>query len=264
MAYGKRRASGQVSGDEIVVEAAWLYYHDGLNQNEIADRLDVSRATVVNYLQEAREKNYIRVTMAPDVFMGHSLANQLRDKFGLKAAFIVPNGLGDVQSRLTRAARGAAEWLPDLVVSGDKLGVAWGQTIFEMAEILVSSANVTIPNVEVAQLVGSMATPYGFTAEICSAHLAQGLGAACVNLHAPAIVTNPELARQLREEPIIKKQLSALEHCNKAVFAAGSVKANSHVVMSGIATEKDLKTYVNQGACGVLCGRFINEDGKPV
>ena len=75
MAYGKRRASGQVSGDEIVVEAAWLYYHDGLNQNEIADRLDVSRATVVNYLQEAREKNYIRLTMAPDVFLGHKAIN---------------------------------------------------------------------------------------------------------------------------------------------------------------------------------------------
>lgn len=264
MAYGKRRASGQVSGDEIVVEAAWLYYHDGLNQNEIADRLDVSRATVVNYLQEAREKNYIRVTMAPDVFMGHKLSHQLREKFNLKAAFIVPNGQGDIQARLTRAARGAAEWLPDLVAPGDKLGVAWGQTIYEMAELLVSSANVTIPDVEVAQLVGSMATPYGFTAEICSAHLAQGLGAACINLHAPAIVTNVDLARQLRAEPIIKNQLAALEQCNKAVFAAGSVNANSHVVMSGIATEDDLKTYVDKGACGVLCGRFVDQAGKPV
>ncbi len=164
MAYGKRRASGQVSGDEIVVEAAWLYYHDGLNQNEIADRLEVSRATVVNYLQEARERNYIRVTMAPDIFMGHKLSHQLREKFGLKAAFIVPNGVGNIQARLTRAARGAAEWLPDLVMPGDKIGVAWGQTIYELAELLVSSANVTIPDVEVAQLVGSMATPYGFTA----------------------------------------------------------------------------------------------------
>ena len=49
-----RRSTKQVSGEDIVVETAWLYYHDGLNQSEIANRLLVSRATVVNYLQEAR------------------------------------------------------------------------------------------------------------------------------------------------------------------------------------------------------------------
>ena len=33
--------------DTPFVEAAWLYYHDGLNQNEIADRMNISRASVV-------------------------------------------------------------------------------------------------------------------------------------------------------------------------------------------------------------------------
>jgi deoxyribonucleoside regulator len=56
----RRRDAGQVRGENIVIEAAWLYYHDGLNQSEIAARLQVSRATVVNCLQEARERGYIR------------------------------------------------------------------------------------------------------------------------------------------------------------------------------------------------------------
>lgn len=34
--------------------------------------------------------------------------------------------------------------------------------------------------------------------------------------------------------------------------------------MSGIATEADLQTYVDHGACGVLCGRFVDKAGKPV
>ena len=53
-APGRPRPSRR-SAEDAVVQAAWLYYHDGLNQTAIADYLEVSRATVVNWLQQARE-----------------------------------------------------------------------------------------------------------------------------------------------------------------------------------------------------------------
>jgi deoxyribonucleoside regulator len=257
----RRRAAGQVSGESIVIEAAWMYYHDGLNQNEIAKLLQVSRATVVNYLQEARERGYIRISLAPEVFTGHQLAGDLRERFGLHAAYVVPGGVGDGEAALMRVARGAAEWLPSLLKSGDRLGVAWGRTVYEVAEAVATTA---IDDLTVSQLVGSMATPYGFTAEICSAHLALKLGARLINLHAPAVLDDPDLARRLREEPIIRVQLDALSHCNKAIFAAGSCAPDSHVVGSGVASTDDLAWYLDRGATGVLCGRFINGQGQPV
>ena len=119
-------------------------------------------------------------------------------------------------------------------------------------------------DVSVSQLVGSMATPYGFTAEICSAHMAMKLGARLVNLHAPAVLSDPDLARRLRAEPIIAAQLDALSHCNKAIFAAGSVNHESHVVRAGVASHEELDWYVAQGATGVLCGRFVDSAGRPV
>ncbi len=257
----RRRNAGQVSGESIVVEAAWMYYHDGLNQAKIAKRLDVSRATVVNYLQEAREKGYIRISLAPDVFTGHQLAEDLRERFGLQAAYVLPGAPGDNEASLMRVARGAAEWLPSLLAPGDTLGVSWGRTVYEVAE---SMEQTRTENVTVSQLVGSMATPYGFTAEICSAHMAQRLGARVINLHAPAVLSNPDLAARLREEPIIRDQLAALSHCNKAIFAAGSSTHESHIVSSGVASHSDLDWYVEQGATGVLCGRFIDRDGRSI
>jgi len=250
-----------VSGENIVIEAAWMYYHDGLNQNEIAKRLQVSRATVVNYLQEARERGYIRISLSPDAFTSHELAQEVRDRFGLQAAFLLPEGINGAEETLMRVARGAAEWLPSLLGAGDRLGVAWGRTVYEVAEVV---ERAQISDVTVSQLVGSMATPYGFTAEICSAHMAQNLGAKCINLHAPAVLSDPELARRLREEPIIHAQLEALSHCNKAIFAAGSIAPNSHVVGSGVASSEDLDWYVRHGAAGVLCGRFIDAAGRPI
>ncbi len=256
----RRRNAGQVSGESIVIEAAWMYYHDGLNQAGIAKRLAVSRATVVNYLQEAREKGYIRISLAPEVFTGHQLAEDLRTRFGLKAAYVMPSG-ASVEDSLLRVARGAAEWLPSLLAPGDRLGVAWGRTVYEVAEALEQSR---MKDVTVSQLVGSMATPYGFTAEICSAHMAQNLGAKCINLHAPAVLSDPALAARLRNEPIIRAQLDALSHCNKAIFAAGSCDPESHIVGSGVASAQDLASYVAHGATGVLCGRFIDAAGAAV
>lgn len=254
----RRRPSGQVSGESIVIEAAWLYYHDGLNQTDIAAQLGVSRATVVNYLQEAKERGFIRISLDPSAFTTHRLAQELRECFGLTAAFVVPDGTSSEEDTLLRVARGAAEWLPSLLTAGDRLGVSWGRTVFEVAEAMVQSQTTDIT---VSQLVGSMATPYGFTAEICSAHMAQRLGAKLINLHAPAVLSDPDLAARLRAEPIIRAQIDALSHCNKTIFAAGSCDHSSHIVGAGIASHADLDWYIDQGATGVLCGRFINAAG---
>jgi len=254
----RRRTSGKVAGESIVIEAAWLYYHEGKNQSEIADHLSVSRATVVNYLQEAKERGFVRVSLAPAAFTGHRLAQEMQEKFGIKAAYIVPDGAGSREDALLRVARGAAEWLPELLSPGDRLGVSWGRTVYEIAETM---AQTKTKNVTVSQLVGSMATPYGFTAEICSAHLASRLGAKLINLHAPAVLSDPDLAQKLRNEPIIKAQIDALSHCNKAIFAAGSVGHDSHIVSSKVASHADLDWYISQGATGVLCGRFIDKSG---
>ena len=89
-----RRSTKQISGEDIVVETAWLYYHDGLNQSEIANKLLVSRATVVNYLQEARERGYIHTKLSPEAFNTHRAALDLRERFGLKAAYVLPDGTG--------------------------------------------------------------------------------------------------------------------------------------------------------------------------
>ena len=167
-----RRSSRQVTGDDIVVETAWLYYEEGLNQNEIAARLNVSRATVVNYLQEARERGYVQVRLSAETFTGHRLARALRDRFGLAAAYVVPDGGADEAARVVR---GAADWLPHLLEPGDRLGVAWGKTIYDVAECLEPRP---IPDLTVLQLVGSMATPYGFSADVCSSTVARKFGGA--------------------------------------------------------------------------------------
>ena len=261
MTLPKRRQSGQISGENVVVECAWMYYEEGLNQKEIADRLEISRATVVNYLAEARARGLVRIQMAAEAFTTHRLARDLCARYGLTAAYVIPDEGLDTEVAFARVVRGAASWLPSLLDPGDRLGVAWGRTVYDMAQAVERQQ---VPDLTVLQLVGSMATPYGFSAEACSTRLAERLGALCLNLHAPAILSRAELAADLRAEPIIARQLAALEGINKLVFSVGTVGPDSHVVSSGVAGPDDLAHYVAAGATGVLCGRFIDAGGRPI
>jgi DNA-binding transcriptional regulator LsrR (DeoR family) len=260
MATGRRRVAGRIGAD-IVIEVAWLYYQDGLNQKEIADRLGLSRATVVNHLQEARAQGLIRIALASPAFVQHRLAVELCDRFGLQAAYVVPDEGLDVEERFRRTVAGGAMWLPSLLSPGDRLGVAWGRTVHDLAEALEPHR---IPEMTVLQLVGSMATPYGFTAEACSTLLAQRLGARCVNIFAPAILSRPALAEELREEPIIRAQLDQLLTVNKLLFSTGTALPDSHIVLSGLATTEDLGRNVAKGAAGVICGRFVDAEGRAI
>lgn len=255
----RRRNLAQVSGENAVIQVAWMYYQDGRNQQEIAGTLGISRATVVNYLQEARERGLIRITLAAPAFTTHRLALELADRFGLRGAYVIPDDGTTEEEGFLRVVRGAANWLPELIAPGDRLGVAWGRTVYEMAELVEPTP---VADLAVLQLVGSMATPYGFTAEACSTRLAQRLGARCLNLHAPAIVSRAALAAELREEPILKAQLDQLETVNKLLFSVGTAGPESHIVLSGLASRADLEWYVRQGAVGVICGRFIDARGR--
>lgn len=250
--------------DAPFIEAAWLYYHDGLNQNDIAERMRISRASVVNYLNEARNRGWVRVHMDSDVFKGHRLAEELCTAYGLTEAMVVPDDPVDphgVATSVARVTRAAADWLPRLLEPGDRLGVSWGATVYQMAQQV---PNAPVPDLSVIQLLGSRPAALGFAAEACTAILAQRLGAECINFHAPLVLSNKALRDALCDEPVVRDQLEALATCNKTVLACGTCDADAHVVRSGILTPDEIASQRSKGAVGVICGRLIDGEGHPV
>lgn len=258
----RQSADGSPTRDDAgFVEAAWLYYHDGLNQNEIAARMKISRASVVNYLNEARARGWVRLYMDSNVFTGHRLAGELCRAYGLAEALIAPDDPADPAASAARVTRAAADWLPRLLAPGDRLGVSWGETVYRMAQVVVQQ---TIEDLTVVQLVGSRPATLGFAAEACTAMLAQKLGGDCVNLHVPLLLSSKDLRDRLCEDPVVSAQLRALANCNKTVLACGICDAEAHVVKAGVHTASSVAQFRAQGAVGVICGRLIDANGRPV
>ncbi|MBY5934904.1 sugar-binding transcriptional regulator [Tateyamaria omphalii] len=262
---GKPRATQEATrlalrDDAPFVEAAWLYYHEGLNQNDIAERMRISRASVVNYLNEARSRGWVRVHLDSDVFRGHRLAETLREAFGLAEALVVPDDPID-PTGASRVTRAAADWLPRLLEPGDRLGVSWGATVYQMAQQV---PQLPVSDLTVIQLLGSRPAALGFAAEACTAMLAQKLGGQCINLHVPLILSDKTLRDALCNEPVVQRQLDALATCNKTVLACGTCDAEAHVVRTGILSAEEMALHRENGAQGVICARLIDAAGDPV
>ncbi|WAJ26125.1 sugar-binding transcriptional regulator [Antarcticirhabdus aurantiaca] len=246
------------AGQSPMVRAAWGYFVEDMSQAEIAERLGVSRASVHNYLRQARDEGLVRISLDPAVLARSQTASSLAERFGLEAVYLVP----DVSSvPLESVARAAAMWLDDLVAPDATLGVAWGETVHRVAELLPRRA---YPAMTVVQLVGSMALPFRFTAESCTSLIAERFGAACATLHAPAVLSSTDLVSALSREPLIAGHLARFQGLDAALFAVGLATAESHIVQSGVASRAELDFYRGRGAAAVIAGRFIDADGRPI
>lgn len=246
--------------DDAVVWAAWLYYADQLTQSEIAKRLDVSRATIVNYLQEARERGIVSVHISSEAGGRTTLARQLTEKYSLEGAFVIPS-LED-ETLVARLGEAGARVLAEQIQPGDIVGVAWGRTVLAVAE------QITLPrpaqNVTVVQVSGSSTGSPDFSPELCTSVMSSRIDARCVNLLAPAVLTTRELKDLLLNEPVLKKQFELIHATNRILFGVGDIEATSTVRASGIASQKDIDNYVRRGAVAVIIGRFIDKAGKPM
>lgn len=246
--------------EDAVTWAAWLYYADEMTQSEIAKALNVSRATIVNYLQEARERGIVSIRLNTQASGRTEIARRLMDRFGLDGALVIPTG--EDRDLVRRLGDAGARVLADQIKQGDVIGVAWGRTVLAVAN------QITLPDpvndLTVVQVSGSSTGEPDFSPELCTSLLSSRIRARCVNLLAPAVLSTPELRDMLLEEPVLKKQFDLIHSTNRILFGVGDVGAKSTVRISGIASQQEIDDYVRNGAVAVIIGRFINAAGGGV
>ncbi len=243
--------------EDAVIWAAWLYYADQLTQNEIAKRLNVARATVVNYLRQARERGIVSIQINPEAQGRTTLARRLVQAFRLEGANVIPS---DDDSRLTaRLGDAGARLLAERIAPGDVIGVAWGRTVLAVAEQITLAR--AVPGLTVVQVSGSSTGSSDFSPELCTSVLSSRIHARCVNLLAPAVLSSQALRDTLLAEPVLQRQFALIRATNHILFGVGDVADGSTFRVSGIADQSEIDAYVAQGAVGVIIGRFIDADG---
>lgn len=254
------RSDSQPDSVGLLADIAELYYKDGLTQNEIAQRIGVSRPTVVNYIKQAREKGIVDIQIRGSAYKGSNLSRQLSEKYGLIDVYIARTALEpNEEAAEKKLARLGAMALSDLLCEGDVLGVSWGGTIQRAADEI---PHREIKRLSVCQLVGSMKSDALLASEASTIRIANRAGGQCNTLPVPAIVSTAQLAQQLRDEPIVQKHLEQFNRLTKVFFSVGDLSDESLVHSSGIASNEEWKRYRDRNAKAVLVGRFLDADGQ--
>lgn len=243
-------------GEQIVHKAAWLYYTHGLRQDEVARRLDISRASVAMYLRKARETGIVTIAASTELFASDILARRLEDRFGLDGVWIADgSALADVEAEIP--SLGASVFL-SMVASGQRVGVAWGRTVYAIADVM---AFADLRDVTVVQLCGNLGAPYSYRPDQCTMEIARRLNAKGLNFYAPLILSTEALAGALRAEPVIREQLAGIAECDIALFTVGFADEDAHVVTCGAVTAAEMRALRRQGAAGVIAGQMIDAHG---
>jgi deoxyribonucleoside regulator len=237
-----------------------MYYLDELGQQEIADILGVSRTRVSRALSEARDEGIVRISVADYEPRDGELETRLRDRYGLRQAFVVKTvGRATENVRRTVGYYGAPG-VSDLVGPEGALGVAGGRTLRELISFM--TPREWVRNATVVQLMGNTGpNPTQIDALELSRVLAQRFEGSFFTLNAPAFAQDSHTRDVFLAHEHIRMIWSIFDSLHLALVGIGSVE-DSVFVERGALEEADLARLRELGAVGEICGRFFDAAGE--
>ncbi len=249
-----------LSQTSMLVEAARLYYEHQFSQQQIANKLGVSRPGVSRLLQQARNRGIIRIEIIDPARIGTQLEARLLKKFDLKKVVVVPNGDEDAAVVKRRLGQAAANMLDQLVAEGIILSVSWGTTMQEVARQVRSRA---VKDMIVVQLNGGISrAEYDTHASEIAQKIGEKYRAIPFLLPLPAVVDRPNVKQAIVSDKNIARTLELARNAKVAIFTVGYFDYDSVLVKADYFEPQEVDDLLEVGAVGDVCSRIINYHGK--
>ena len=240
-----------------------MYYDQGYNQQEIANRLHLSRPKISRLLKQARDTGVVQITIVSSGVSFVELESAIEKKFDLKEAIIIDADSTSGFVLRKQLGTAAANYLHRTVSEKDVIGVTWGTTLQAMIDSL---APVLTENVHVVQALGGVGPPEAkaHSSDI-SRRLSQLLNTKLTLLPAPGIVGSSDAKDILLSDRQVKTALDLFSRINTLYVGLGSIETNpvlkpgSHEISDSLYNE-----IINSQAVGDIALRFFDIEGNPV
>ena len=205
------------AGTEALMTAAVMYYEQSASQQEIADRMGISRPSVSRLLQRARDLGIVRIEIVPPE-VDQVLVQRLQERLGLRGLHVAPGRANEADPGPLLSAPFADALDSAELKAGDAMVVSWGRAVYSVTR----TVRRRIPGVVVAPAMGGNASdqPWFQPNEIVRT-CARALGGQPVYLNAPAFVS-AALAQPLRAEPEIRDVVELWDRAKAAVVGVGA------------------------------------------
>lgn len=246
----------------LMTKVAYLYHKQNLKQSEIAQRLDLSQATVSRILKRAEDEEIVRITVNIPTGVYSALEDELCSKYGLKSAIIVHCEDQNDEAIFHHLGSATAYYVEQTLGKNEIVGLSsWSSTLLGMVNSMHRLPKAS--NAKVVQMLGGMGNPSAkiYAAKITEqfADLVQG---EAVYLPAPGLARSQEVRDELMTDPYIHQAFELFDKITLAIVGIGSVEPSKLLASSGnIFSTDELKELQQAGAVGDICLRFFNIEG---
>lgn len=245
----------------LLVEIASLYYEQGLKQEEIAQRVKISRSLVSKYLVRSREEGIVEIIIHDDLASPfHALEEKLAAAYELEEVICIESAGRGLQNKLLGIA--AAKYLSRVIKPWDTISVSAGTTVHEAAANFPKQSQMT--NVRFVPLVGGMGMEHITiqSNKVCEL-FASRCGGHAVELHAPITVDNPEAKEVFMQQSFIKNVFDEGEAATMALVGIGGIPIYSTLTDAYLADQVNINSeYSQERIAGDICYNFIDHSGQ--
>ena len=249
----------ELKQERLMIQAAKLFYQDGLSMVEASELLGISRQKFSQLVKMAKETGVVQIKILdPEENRILELEEALKNRFALKKVRVVE--VFSDQDELIRKSVGEAGFrlLSELVKPGDKIGIAYGRTLYQL---VLFARPINCPNLGVVQLMGGLSR---ISADVVATEiprrLANILDAQVYYLMAPAF-TKDQTTRDaiLQDENV---QATLREKIDIALVGIGNLSSEATLIRTETITQAEHQELLDKKAVGDVCGIYFDVQGR--
>ena len=241
--------------------AAWLYYVAANTQDQIAEKLGVSRQAAQRLVSLAVAEKLIKFRLDHPLAAAVALGEALRERFGLAHCAVEPVDPA-AACPIPGIAIGAAEYLGTFLAQREPLVLAFatGRTLRALVDEVAST--VPSPQHKLVSLAGAVSREGRASQFEVVMRLAERTGAQCFPMPTPVVASTVEERRLLQTQRayVVVRELAL--RAAVAFVSVGQVGPGSPLHHGRFITDDELAELMARGAVGEVAGWAFDRAGR--
>jgi DNA-binding transcriptional regulator LsrR (DeoR family) len=256
----RKKSQAEAARLDNAARAGWLYYIAGNSQDEIAQKLRVSRQTAQRLIALSVSEKLIKVRLDHPIAHCLDLSQRLKERHGLELCEIVPSD-PDAPASLPGIAQAAAAELERWFESAHSVIVAVGsgRTMRATVEQL---ASMDCPQHKIVSLVGNIAPDGSASFYDVVVRMADAVRAPHYPMPLPVIATTIHEKSLLLAQKATANVVDLARHADVTFVGIGQLGENGPLLQDGFVNRDEMRGLIKAGAVGEIVGWAFDAEGQ--
>lgn len=246
--------------EHIKTRVAWLYFVEGMTQDEIVVQSGLSRSLVLRIIAAARQDGTVQILVTTKLSKCVELERALEEKWGLTEAIVIPEPQVPEQTHAILGVQ-LGSYLSRTITNHTTIGLGWGKTLTSSLSSIVPKKN---EGVRVLSLLGGLTRVSSVNPSEFAWRVAERLNAECHLMTSPVFAPDRQTRDALKSHAGIADVFARAKSLDMAIVTAGVLTPHSAFYEYGLLTHAEIASLEAAGAVGDVLCHFIDEEGRIV